>query len=78
VLLAVLVCTTEMAWNRAAVLCGIAAYLYGLGLPLEEAKLIEELGPRYRDYRATTPAMIPGPLEFWLTGRRRQAPGRLD
>jgi methanethiol S-methyltransferase len=65
------VATTRMSIDRLSVIVGVLFYLYGFGLSLEEASLIEEFGHAYRQYRERVPAVIPGPIEglcWWLLG----------
>lgn len=57
---------TKLSLDRVALAMGILGYLYGFGIDLEEASLVEEFGQQYLDYRRTTPAVVPGPLEGWV------------
>jgi protein-S-isoprenylcysteine O-methyltransferase Ste14 len=61
-----LVIGTKLSLDRVAIMMGVLGYLYGFGIDLEEAALVETFGPQYLEYRRRTPAVVPGPIEGWV------------
>lgn len=50
---------TQVTLDRGTLALGIVLYLYSFGLPIEEAKLVDEFGEGYQLYREKVPAILP-------------------
>ena len=48
----------EMTWNLLALNIGLTAYIL-VGIIYEERKLVGEFGEAYREYKRTTPMLVP-------------------
>ena len=56
--LAAILITPEMTIDRLTVFLGMLLYLC-VGIPIEERKLIREMGPHYQDYQRRVPSLVP-------------------
>jgi protein-S-isoprenylcysteine O-methyltransferase Ste14 len=61
----------QMSVNLMALFLGLTAYLV-IGALFEERKLVHQYGQAYRDYRHTTPMLIPGISIPGLAGRKNK------
>eukprot|EP01138_Halocafeteria_seosinensis_P008923 gb/GECG01009120.1/.p1 GENE.gb/GECG01009120.1/~~gb/GECG01009120.1/.p1 ORF type:complete len:383 (+),score=28.32 gb/GECG01009120.1/:1-1149(+) len=52
-------CSTTITLDRTLMAVSLMSYLFAVGLPLEERKLIDHFGKQYEHYQEQVPALIP-------------------
>ena len=65
-------CTPVLSWDRVVLTLGIISYLFSIGLPMEEKKLISKFGRGYQLYSEDVPAVIPWDLPVRMCKKQEE------